>query len=118
MKRFTPEQSSDEIYTDCSGPALVGLCINRYSNLSGVIGRVSENDNRLIPDTDLFRSYLGPLRTGKSDYEAVTPMREDCCFQEAPGIERVPSAETLRRRFDHDAGMLRKAARKRSINPL
>ena len=118
MKRFTPEQSSDEIYTDCSGPALVGLCINRYSNLSGVISRVSENDNKLIPDTDLFRSYLGLLRTGKSDYEAVTPMREDCYFQEALGIEQVPSVETLRQRFDHDADMLQEAARKCSINLL
>lgn len=118
MKRFILEQSSDEIYTDCSGLALVGLCINRYSNLSGVISRVSENDNKLISDTDLFRSYLGLLCTGKSDYEAVTPMREDCYFQEALGIEQVPSSETLRQRFDHDADMLQKAARKCSINLL
>ena len=118
MKRFTLEQSSDEIYTDCSGLALVGLCINRYSNLSGVISRVSENDNKLIPDTDLFRSYLGLLCTGKSDYEAVTPMREDSYFQEALGIKQVPSAETLRQRFDQDADMLRDVAQKCSIKML
>lgn len=118
MKHFTLEQSSDEIYTDCSGLALVGLCINRYSNLSGVMGCISKNDNKLISDNDLFSSYLGLLCTGKSDYEAVTPMREDYYFQEALGIEQVPSAETLRQRFDQDADMLQKAAQKCSINLL
>lgn len=118
MKRFALEQSSDEIYTDCSGLALVGLCINRYSNLSAIVGRVSENDNKLIPDTELFRSYLGLLCTGKSDYEAVTPKRKDSYFQKALGVKQVPSAETLRQRFDQDADMLRGAAQKCSINLL
>ena len=106
MKRFIPEQSSDEIYTDCSGLALVGLCINRYSNLSGIVRRISENDNKLIPDTELLRSYLGLLCTGKSDYEAVSSLREDSFFKESLGIERVPSAEILRQRFDRDADRL------------
>lgn len=118
MKRFILEQSSDEIYTDCSGLALVGLCINRYSNLSGTVGRISKNDSKLIPDTELLRSYLGLLCMGKSDYEAVTAMREDYYFQESLGIEQVPSAETLRQRFDQDANMLREVAQKSSINLL
>jgi hypothetical protein len=65
MKRFTRKQSDDEIYTGCSGLALVGLCINRYSNLSGTAGRTAENMNSLISDADLPRSYLGLLCTGK-----------------------------------------------------
>ena len=112
MKRFILEQSSEEIYTDCSGLALFGLCINRYSNLSGTVGRISENDSKLIPDTELLRSYLGLLCMGKSDYEAVSSIREDFYFQESLGIEQVLSAETLRQRFDQDANMLREVAQK------
>ncbi len=118
MKRFILEQSDDEIYTGCSGLALVGLCINRYSNLSGTAGRTVENMNNLISDADLLRSYLGLLCIGKSDYEAVTSMRKDCYFKEALGIGRVPSAEILRQRFDRDADRLHNAAQKCSINLL
>ena len=50
MKSFILEQSTYEIYTDCSGLALVGLCINRYSNLSSIVARTAENSNNLIPD--------------------------------------------------------------------
>jgi len=118
MKRFILEQSTDEMYTDCSDLALVGLCINRYSNLSGTVARTTENSHNLIPDTDLLRSYLGLLCTGKSDYEAVTSLREDVFFKEALGIGQVPSAETLRQRFDRDADRLRGVAQNCSITLL
>ena len=115
MKRFILEQSTDEIYTGCSGLALVGLCINRYSNLAGIVGRTSQNQNNLLSDCDLLRSYLGLICTGKSDYEAVSSLREDSFFKESLGIERVPSAEILRQRFDRDADRLRGAAQKCSL---
>jgi len=43
MKRFIIEQSDDEFYTSHSGLALAGLCLNRYSKLSRVIGRKMDN---------------------------------------------------------------------------
>ena len=45
-------------------------------------------------------------------------MREDYYFQESPDIKQVPSAETLRQRFDGDADMLRESAQESSINLL
>jgi hypothetical protein len=33
MKRFIIEQSDNEFYTSHSGLALIGLCINRFSDL-------------------------------------------------------------------------------------
>jgi hypothetical protein len=44
MKRFILEQSDDEFYTSHSGLALAGLCINRYSDLSRVVGRKMEKN--------------------------------------------------------------------------
>ena len=80
MKRFILEQSDDEFYTSHSGLALAGLCINRYSDLSRVIGRKMDNNSNLIFHADLLRSYLGSLCLGKSDYEAITSMRQDDYF--------------------------------------
>ena len=103
MKRFFLEQSDDEFYTSHSGLALAGLCINRYSNLSRVTGRKMENNGNLISNTDILRSYLGLLCLGKSDYEAITSMRDDAYFKNSLGITNVPSAERLRQRIDEKA---------------
>ena len=80
MKRFILEQSNDEFYTSHSGMALAGQCINRYSDLSRVVGRKMKKNSNLISHSDLLRSYLGLLCLGKSDYEAVTAMRNDDYF--------------------------------------
>ena len=80
MKRFIIEQSDEEFYTSHSGLALIGLCINRYSELSKVINRKMDEHGNLISHSDLLRSYLGLLCLGKSDYEAITlPDRNSAC---------------------------------------
>ena len=81
INRFILEQSNDKFYTSHSGLALAGLCINRYSDLSRVVGRKMENSNNIISHADLLRSYLGLLCLGKSDYEAITSMRKDDYFK-------------------------------------
>lgn len=103
MKRFILEQSDDEFYTSHSGLALAGLCLNRYSELSRVTGRKMKDNGNLISNIDLLRSYLGLLCLGKSDYEAITGMRNDDYFKNSLGITNVPSAERLRQRFDEEA---------------
>lgn len=118
MKRFILEQSDDEFYTSHSGLALVGLCINRYSDLSRVVGRKIGNSNNLISHTDLLRSYLGLLCLGKSDYEAITSMREDDYFKDSLGITNVPSAERLRQRLDEEAEVYLSIAQKCSVSML
>jgi hypothetical protein len=118
MKRFIIEQSEDEFYTSHSGLAMVGLCINRYSELSGVTGRKMNKQGNVISHADLLRSYLGLLCLGKSDYEAVTAMRGDRYFKSSLGITNVPSAERLRQRLDKEADRYRTVAEKCSINML
>jgi hypothetical protein len=103
MKRFILEQSDDELYTSHSGLALAGLCINRYSDLARMVGRKMDKRGNIISHTDLLRSYLGLLCLGKSDYEAISAMRDDDYFKNSLGITNVPSAERLRQRLDEEA---------------
>ncbi len=99
MKRMNLEQSSEEFYTSHSGLALAGACINRYSDLGRHVGRLGQSNGH-ISEPDIFRSYLGLLCLGKSDYQAIDAMRDDLFFLEALGIDRVPSVERLRQRLD------------------
>lgn len=105
MKRFILEQSDDEFYTSHSGLALAGLCINRYSGLPLQISKKMSSING-ISHTDIVRSFLGLLCLGKSDYEAITAMRDDDYFKHAMGINNVPSSERLRQRLDEGAEAL------------
>jgi len=118
MKRFILEQSDDEFYTSHSGLALAGLCMNKYGNLSRVIGRKMKNNGNLISDTDILRSYIGLLCIGKSDYEAISSMREDKYFKNSLGITNVPSAERLRQRLDEEAESYLSVAQKCSVDML
>jgi hypothetical protein len=105
MQRFILEQSDSEFYTSHSGLALVGACINRYSELGHRVNRkVSGSDH--IAEIDILRSYLGLLCMGKSDFQAIAGMREDVHFRKALGIERIPSAERMRQRLDEAGGDL------------
>lgn len=118
MKRFILEQSDDEFYTSHSGLALAGLCINRYADLSRVAGRKMEKKVNIISHADLLRSYLGLLCLGKSDYEAVTAMRDDDYFKNSLGITNVPSAERLRQRLDEHADQYLEVAQRCSVAML
>ncbi|MFP7754081.1 IS1380 family transposase [Thermodesulfobacteriota bacterium B35] len=118
MKRFIIEQSDEEFYTSHSGLALIGLCINRYSELSKVINRKMDEHGNLISHSDLLRSYLGLLCLGKSDYEAITAMRNDDYFKSSLGITKVPSPERLRQRLDQEADNYREVAEKCSVSML
>lgn len=118
MKRFIIEQSDEEFYTSHSGLALAGLCINRYSKLSQVISRKMKKNGNIISNTDLLRSYLGLLCLGKSDYEAVSSMRDDDYFKQSLGIGNVPSAERLRQRLDEEAEAYIEIANTSSVNML
>ena len=52
---------------------------------------------------------------GKSDFEAVSNVRDDAFFQQALGIGRVPSAERLRQRLDEHAGAMLRVIDETSI---
>ena len=102
MKRLILQQSNDEFYTSHSGLALIGACINHYSDLGRQVGRLAGSSGQ-IAEIDILRSYLGLLCLGKSDFQAITSMRDDKYFQHALGIGRLPSAERMRQRLDEGA---------------
>jgi hypothetical protein len=106
MKRFILEQSDDEFYTSHSGLALIGLCINRFSNLPQQVAKKMTGRQDKISHTDIVRSMLGLLCLGKSDYEAISAMRDDDYFKQSLGIRGVPSPERLRQRLDENAETL------------
>jgi hypothetical protein len=106
MKRFILEQSDEEFYSSHSGLALVGLCVNRFARLGKALKRAVALRHG-ISHEDVAKSYLGLMCLGKSDFEAVAGVRGDDFFQQALGIGRVPSPETLRQRLDEHASAMR-----------
>ncbi len=102
MRRLIIEKSADEFYTSHSGLALIGLGVNRYTSLNAKINKALPG-TKDISTADVFRSYLGLLSLGKSDYEAVADMKDDKYFQQALGLKKVPSPETMRQRLDETA---------------
>jgi len=101
VRRFIIEQSDAE-FTSHSGLALVGMALNSYGGLPEVVDREVPLRHG-ITHSDVLRAYIGLLCLGKSDFEAVSNVREDRFFAEALGIATVPSEVTLRQRFDDRA---------------
>lgn len=56
-----------------------------------------------IANSDILKSYLGLLRLGKNDFEAIEGSRCDTFFAQALGLRAVPSSATLRQRLDTHA---------------
>ena len=70
MQKISIERSESEFYTAHSGLSLVGLLINRHTDLCrradlAVAGTPS------VSHSDVLKSYLGLLCMGKSDFEAI-----------------------------------------------
>ncbi len=103
MQRFALEQSSREIHTSHAGLALLGRAI-RLSGLEAAVDELPRLHG--IAHRDIVKSYWGLLALGKSDFEAVSNVREDPFFRPALDIERVPSVARLRLRLDQHAEAL------------
>ena len=54
-----------------------------------------------VSDTDTLRSLCGLIAQGKTDFYHIREFAKDAFFQQSLGIDRIPSAETLRQRFDY-----------------
>ncbi len=101
MRRFEIVQSDTDTTTSHSGLALVGRAL-------GLTRLGPDLDDHLplrhgIAHADCVKSYVGIVCTGKSDFDAVEDRREDAFFKTSLGIARVPSAPSLRQRFDEHA---------------
>jgi len=98
MQRFIIEQGEANL-TSHSGLALVGMALSENTDLAKVVKREIPQRHG-ISHADVLKSYIGLLCLGKSDFEAVSGVREDDFFHTAMGVRTVPSTETLRQRLD------------------
>src|SRR5665811_1828273 len=100
MRRFEIVQSTTAMVTSHSGLALVGRALE-HTRLAKDLGQISLRHG--IAHADCVTSYVGLLCTGKSDFDAIENRREDQFFKTAHGTAKVPSAPSLRQRFDEHA---------------
>ena len=61
-------------------------------------------------NSDIVRSYLGPLTQGRSDFDAVENSCDDAFFKQALAIGMLPSSPTLRQRM-HNSGTAKDGVR-------
>jgi hypothetical protein len=117
MKRIEIEQSSKAFYSEHAGLVLVGNLINGYTDLCERLEK--EVPGRpMISHADVVKTYLGLLCLGKSDFEAAEGVAGDDWFKEALDIQKVPSQETLRQRFDRQAKAFERLAEAANIELL
>ena len=104
MRGFRIARSSSETLTSHSGLALIGLALKRLKGFTKAVGTIPQRHG--IATIDCIRSYVGLLCIGKSDFDAIENKRDDAFFRTALGLGKVPSAPSLRQRFDSQADVL------------
>lgn len=100
MRRFDIVQSDTDELTPHSGLALVGRAL-RHTDLDRDLQTIPLR--HAIAHADCVKSYVGLLCTAKSDFDAIENRRQDTFFSQALDITKVPSAPSLRQRFDEHA---------------
>jgi DDE family transposase len=88
--------------TPTAGLALVGHFLNTLAPSLADVDRALPVRTG-VSSSDIFRSYLGLLVQGKSDFDAIENVRGDKFFKQALGIGLLPSSPTLRQRMDAHA---------------
>jgi hypothetical protein len=100
MRSFEIVQSDTDTTTSHSGLAIVGRALGR-TRLGPDLDQIPLRHG--IAHADCIKSYVGLLCTGKSDFDAIENRRNDAFFATALDIGKVPSAPSLRQRFDEHA---------------
>jgi hypothetical protein len=103
MRRFNIMRSDTGALTSHAGLALVGRAL-KHTRLERDLAAIPLRHG--IAHADCVKSYVGLLSTAKSDFDAIQNRREDTFFKTALGIDRVPSAPSLRQRFDEQASAM------------
>jgi len=101
MKRFKIEQSNAEIISH-SGLSLVGQAIKRHTDLTAELD-ASAPLRHGIKHSDIIKSYLALLSTGKNDFEAINNIESEFYFTSAMDINDIPCEAALRQRMDKHA---------------
>ena len=92
---------SNEALTTHAGLALIGRLLAKTHLRERLNQTQWEQDKNFeISNAEVVCSYLGLLSQGKSDFDHIEPFRCDQFFPTALECQRIPSAPTLRQRFD------------------
>ena len=97
-------EGTDEIFTSNGGLAVAGALMKQLKigkSLNKIKISVGEPE---ISNRDVVCSYLGLLVMGRTNYEDIELFRNDGIFRIMLDVKKVPSAETLRQRFDAAQG--------------
>ena len=103
MRRFEIVRCNTDTLTSHSGLALVGRALG-HTRLDRDLAMIPLRHG--IAHADCVKSYVGLLCTARSDFDAIENRREDTFFKTALDVEKVPSAPSLRQRFDEHASAM------------
>jgi len=102
LRRFIIAESEAD-FTSHAGLGLIGMALDRYTDLAQDAAAVSPLRSDAMSHHDILACYVALLCLGKSDFEVITGSREAAFFHEALGLELVPSEGILRQRMDAHA---------------
>ena len=121
MKKIHIEFSDERLIT-LSGLVFVGQILGKSSFVKKINRAPISKDylQKQIKNGDVLLTYIGMLCQGKPQYEAVREMMDDPDYYKyALGISyAIPSAETLRQRFDMIGDSLRKDIQQANVDML
>jgi hypothetical protein len=103
MRRFEILRSDTDTLISHSGLALVGRALS-HTRLARDLVAIPLRHG--IAHADCVKSYVGLLCTAKSDFDAIACRRQDAGFKRSLDIKTVPSAPSLRQRFDEHANAM------------
>ena len=84
------------------GLALIGE-MARVSGLDTLVDRMGPGKAPQIKEREIFRTLIGLMCQGKTDFDHVREYYGDDFFATSLGLGRVPSAEIMRQRFERIA---------------
>lgn len=105
MKIMEVIKSSARIVTN-AGLDMVGAILSKagFHDKCGQLAVAQAHPENQITFGDIFTTAVGAMCSGNFSYEATREFDDDKAFyQEALGMERIPSAERLRQRLDQAA---------------
>lgn len=121
MKKIHIEFSDERLITP-SGLVFVGQILGKSSFVKKINRAPISKDylQKQIKNGDVLLTYIGMLCQEKPQYEAVREMMDDPDYYKyALGISyAIPSAETLRQRFDMIVDSLRKDIQQANVDML
>jgi hypothetical protein len=100
MSKFFIE-ISDDVYVNHVGLTFIAGFLNS-KNFSKLIGSASKikKQSGVITDYDIIKTYIALITLGKPDFDNVEQYRNDKFFKKVLNLKTVPSAATLRQRFE------------------